>query len=267
MACPTCGATDARTQILPGYWRCESLAELAPLVGVPVSASGSSPLAARGRSGKRCGTVYIQTRNDNSGPEACRCGQPAVGECSECTDVVCGEHSDLWRGWRVCDRDLANARVRAWATERRAWEAAEGDRRWRRNTLLELSDADALWMLYVQEPRSEQEIRSAERTLRRLPPDAFTHVALDVLPDVTPPVKARRSGLHRPSGWPFAGVDYHDRSWFMTPKGEWFRSGGYGRSGAEQGHCGRRVRFDYTEKRAVIYEMSWQQSMNNGIAG
>jgi hypothetical protein len=72
-------------------------------------------------------------------------------------------------------------------------------------------------------------------------------------------MKARRTHLRRRSGWPFAGEDYHDRSWFLSTSGTWYRSGSYGESGAEQGYSGRKIRFDETEKRAVIYDMAWQQ--------
>ncbi|WP_448625865.1 hypothetical protein [Geodermatophilus sp. URMC 64] len=264
MPCPTCGATDARTQLLPGYWRCDAVAAVDQLVGV----GGAQPAA-----GARCGTIYLQARADDSGPALCRCGEPALGECSECTRLVCGDHSDLWRGWRVCDRDLARARMQeraaAAAEEHRIREAvaaAEAERHRQRNTRLELSAEDALWLLYVDEPRTEQEIRSAADVLRRLPAAEFTALCLAVLPQICDKVKTRRSGLHRLSGWPFAGPDYHDRSWFLTAKGDWYRSGSYGESGAEQGHRGRKVRFDDTEKRAIVYEMAWQQSVDSGVA-
>jgi hypothetical protein len=181
---------------------------------------------------------------------------------------VCGDHSALWRGWRVCDRDLATARLRASRREaeeerraKEAAEAAEAERLRRRTTMLDLTDEEALWLLYVQDPRTEQELRSAVHVLRGVPTEEFTALCLYVLPTVTTPVKTRRSGLRRLSGWAFAGPHYHDRSWFLTRKGDWYRSGSYGESGAEQGHRGRKVRLDDTEKRAIIYDMSWQHSM------
>lgn len=205
--------------------------------------------------------------------QACRCGAPPVGECSECERPVCDEHSELWRGWRVCDRDLADARIRARAAaaeeERRAREAAaaaEAERERRRRTLLDLSPEDALWTLYVEEPRTEQEVRSAAHVLRRLSPEAFTRLCLDELPEIDEPMKGRRSRLRRLRGWPFAGPDYHDRSWFLTRSGDWYRSGSYGDAGAEQGHFGRKVRLDDTEKRAIVYELSWQQERNGFLA-
>ena len=265
MPCPACGA-DARTQLLPGYWRCDAVIGVEALVGAV--SDGTAPA-----DGTRCGTVYLQTRTDDDGPAICRCGDPAVGECSECTRLVCADHSDLWNGWRVCDRDLAAARMKAHAAElaeqRRLQEvaaAAEAERQRQRATLLDLTPAEALELLYVHQPRTEQQIRSAETVLRPVPADAFTQLCLEVLPRIGERAKTRRRGLRRLSGWPFAGPDYHDRSWFLTAKGEWYRSGSYGQSGAEDGHRGTKVRFDNTEKRAVVYEMSWQQQVDNGVA-
>jgi hypothetical protein len=268
MPCPTCGTTDARTQVLPGYWRCDAVVDVDRLVGAPPA--GGPPTAAPASPGTRtCGTNYVELTTGALESQACRCGLPPIGECSECGRAVCEEHSTLWRGWRVCDRDLANARMRARAAavaeERRAREAAaaaEAERQRQRTTLLEMTDEEALWLLYVPEPRTEQEIRSAVHALHRVPADEFTQLCVYVLDHVQPKVKTRRRGLRRLSGWPFAGPQYHDRSWFLTAKGEWYRSGSYGHSGAEQGHRGKRVRLDDTEKRAVIYDMSWQQSQS-----
>ncbi|MGY1805877.1 hypothetical protein ACI8AF_00740 [Blastococcus sp. SYSU D00669] len=266
MPCPTCGTTSPRTQLLPGYWRCDALVGADQLVG---AGSSSTP----GAEPRTCGAIYLQTRTDDSGPQNCRCGERAVGECAECTRLVCADHSDLWQGWRVCDRDLATARMKARAAalaeERRLQEAAaaaEAERRRLRSTFLDLSPAQALKLLYVAQPRTEQEIRSADNVLRRLSASAFTRLCLDVLPTLSATEKTRRSGLRRLSGWAFAGPDYHDRSWFLTAKGDWYRSGSYGVAGAEQGHRGEKVSFDDTEKRAVIYELGWQQSVDSGVA-
>ncbi|RZU34076.1 hypothetical protein BKA19_3830 [Blastococcus saxobsidens] len=264
MPCPSCGATDARTQILPGYWRCDALVP----AGRP-AAVGDATASVATVTETRCGKVYIQTRDDGPGSARCRCGDPAVGECTECSRMVCADHSDLWQGWRVCDRDLALARVRARsaaaAEERRREEeaaAAEAERLRQRTTLLELADEDAVWILYARdEKRTEQEIRSAAHTLRRLTAAEFTDVCLYLLPYAREPHK-QRNGLTSLSGWIFTGSGYHGRSWFLTRKGEWHRSA---TAGTEQGHSWKKVRFDDVEKRAVIDEMSWQQSLDSGL--
>ncbi|TFV62784.1 UNVERIFIED_ORG: hypothetical protein E4P37_16365 [Bacillus sp. AZ43] len=265
MPCPTCGATDARTQILPGYWRCDAAARAGQLVGGPAPANAPTGAAQP----SRCGTIYLQTRLEEGA--ACRCGDPAIGECTECTRAVCGDHSTLWQGWRVCDRDLANARVRsraaAVAEERRREAeaaAAEAERHRQRTTLLQLGEEDAVWILYADDaPRTEQEIRSAVHVLRGLTAEEFTDACLYLLRQARRP-ETRRTGLTRLTGWAFEGPDYHGRSWFLTRKGAWHRSGAYGTTASEQGRW-RKIRFDDVEKRAVIDEMSWQQSVDSGL--
>ncbi|MGY2002816.1 hypothetical protein [Blastococcus sp. SYSU DS1024] len=264
MPCPSCGATATRTQILPGYWRCDAdvrIDHLVPAGAEPTAVP--SPVETR-----RCGTVYIQTRDDDA-TATCRCGEPAIGECTECTRAVCADHSDLWQGWRVCDRDLANARLRARAAaaaeEKRREEeaaAAEAERLRQRTTLLELADEDALWLLYARdEQRTEQEVRSAVHVLRRLTAAQFTDVCLYLLPYAREP-ETRRTGLTRLTGWAFEGPDYHGRSWFLTRKGEWHRGGAFG---DEQRRRWKDVRFDDVEKRAVIDELAWQQSIDSRL--
>jgi hypothetical protein len=257
--------------MMPGFWRCDAVVEIAPLVAAPAVVGSPAPATAERPRTRRCGTVYQYSPAEDG--VACRCGQPSVGECSECDRAVCEEHSDLWRGWRVCDRDLAKARMRARATameeERQAQAAAaaaEAERLRQRTTVLELSDEEALWLLYVPEPRTEQEIRSAVHVLQRVPADEFTELCLYVLSHSAPPAKSRQRGLRRVEGWPFAGPDYHDRSWFLTRKGDWYRTGSYGKADADHGAKATKVRLDDTEKRAVIYEMSWQQSIDSGVA-
>jgi hypothetical protein len=161
------------------------------------------------------------------------------------------------------------ARAREAAEERRAAEeaaAAEAERIRRRTTLLHLTEEEALWLLYVPEQRTEQEIRSAVHVLQRVPADEFTELCTYVLSHSAPCAKSRQRGLRRVEGWPFSGPHYHNRSWFLTRKGDWFRTGSYGKSGADDSHKATKVRLDDTEKRAVIYEMSWQQSIDSGVA-
>jgi predicted nucleic acid-binding protein len=267
MTCPTCGTADARTQILPGYWRCEAVVRAADLVP-----AGPAAAAEDVAEPDRCGAVYFQAPDTATDPTLCRCGDPSVGECAECTRPVCADHSDLWLGWRVCDRDLANARLRAKAAaaeeeRRRAAEAAaaEAERERQRSTLLELTAEEALWLLLPQGgPRSDQQLRSAVAVLRRLTAEEFTATCLDVHPRAAE-AETRRNGLTRLSGWAFDGPDYHGRSWFLTRKGDWYRSGAYGSTATDGKRC-RSVRFDDVEKRAVIDEMAWQQRIDSGLS-
>lgn len=180
---------------------------------------------------------------------------------------MCADHSTLWRGWRVCDRDLAEGQERsrrqAEEEERRvkaAAAAAKAEAERLRNTPLDLTPEQALELLYLQEPRTEQEVRSAVHVLRRVPSARFTELCLTVLPHLSR--RTRNRGFFRRSGWAFAGEHFHDRSWFLSRGGTWYRSGSYGDAGAEQGYSGRKVRIDDTEKRAIIYDMAWQQERN-----
>jgi len=255
--------------MMPGFWRCDAVVEIPWPVAAPAVVGAAAPATAERPRTRRCATVYPYSPAEDG--VSCRCGLPSVGECSECDRAGCEEHSDLWRGWRVCDRDLAKARMRARATaiaeERQAQEAAaalEAERLRRRTAVLELSEEEALWLLYVPEPRTEQEIRSAVNVLQRVPADQFTELCLYVLDHSAPSAKSRQRGLRRVEGWPFAGPDYHDRSWFLTRKGDWYRTGSYGT--ADSGKATKVRRLDDTEKRAVIYEMSWQQSIDSGVA-
>ncbi|WP_137160391.1 hypothetical protein [Blastococcus sp. CCUG 61487] len=185
---------------------------------------------------------------------------------------MCADHSDLWLGWRVCDRDLANARLRARraaAEEERRREqeaaAAEAERERQRTTLLELAEEDSAWLLYVHDgPRTDQEIRSAVHTLRGLTAEESTALWLHVLPHASEP-ETRRQGLTRLAGWAFEGADYHGRSWFLTRKGDWYRSGSYGAT-ATEGDRWKKVRFDDVEKRAVIDELAWQKRVDSGLS-
>src|SRR3954465_6802114 len=148
MPCPSCGASDARSRMMPGFWRCDAVIDVEHLVAAPAVAGPPMPPAApRARSSRRGGTVYPYSPAEHG--VLCRCGLPSVGECSECERAVCGEHSDLWRGWRGWDGDLAKARMRSRAAaleeERRIQEAAaaaEAERLRQRTTLLELSEEE-----------------------------------------------------------------------------------------------------------------------------
>jgi hypothetical protein len=157
------------------------------------------------------------------------------------------------------------SRAAALAEERRREEekaAAEAERHRQRTQLLELADEDAVWILYARDAkRTEQEIRSAVRALRDLTAAEFTDVCLYLLPYARE-VEKRRAGVTRMTGWAFEGADYHGRSWFLTGKGEWHRSGAYGASEAARW---KKIRFDDVEKRAVIDELAWQQTVDSDL--
>lgn len=209
-------------------------------------------------------------RSGSPAPDACRCGAAPIGECSECLRPVCDQHSQLWRGWRVCDRDVADARIKAQLRlaeeERRTREAlaaAAAERERQRHTLLELSPEEALEILYAQDRPTEQEIRSAVHVLLRLRLEEFTPVCLDVLRELCRPEKGHRRRVRRVRGWSFAGPHHDQRAWFLARSGHWYRSGSYGHSGARAGGGDtRRIRLDPTERRAIVHELAAQQEFN-----
>ena len=58
---------------------------------------------------------------DATGPAKCKCGTYAIGECAECGVSVCGDHSAVHEGRRLCI-ELANPLVTKAALERqRQW--------------------------------------------------------------------------------------------------------------------------------------------------
>src|SRR4051812_50147316 len=97
--------------MMPGFWRCAAVIEIKPLVSTTAAVGAAAPTTAERPRTRRCATVYPYSPAEDG--VTCRCGLPSVGECSECDRAVCEEHSDLWRGWRVCDRDLAQGPGRA----------------------------------------------------------------------------------------------------------------------------------------------------------
>ena len=127
VACPRCGGTS-RVPLAPGYWRCAS-----EVVDI---ASGSE----NGRRGRitslearpECGCTYQDSAESQSSP-SCYCGTFAVGTCTDCGMMVCGDHSALlgdrrlctehWRAHthRIATERLANERLGR-DTAHRAWQ-------------------------------------------------------------------------------------------------------------------------------------------------
>jgi hypothetical protein len=115
MACPTCGGS-AREPIAPGYWRCSSeLIEVTETGGPGLTNPMAGPGVIRHERVVKCGTTYHE--GGGGSVEACACGTFSIGHCIECGINVCGDHSGLFKGSRLCDEHL------------RAANAAESERR------------------------------------------------------------------------------------------------------------------------------------------
>jgi hypothetical protein len=98
MTCPLCGG-DARSPIAPGYWRCANLVEEEELAG---TAGAVDPWLRPTviRSMRECGNEYAEGTG-MPGP-ICACGTFAIGLCKECSRPICGIHSGMWEGVRLC---------------------------------------------------------------------------------------------------------------------------------------------------------------------
>lgn len=54
--------------------------------------------------------------------QTCRCGTFSIGRCTECGAPVCGDHSGLFKGSRLCDKHLGAAEEAESARRRQAVE-------------------------------------------------------------------------------------------------------------------------------------------------
>jgi hypothetical protein len=98
MPCPRCHG-DAREPIAPGFWRCTTVrTELVPLGPHP-----GRPGIVQQERRVVCGTEYQQ----GGATAACACGTFAIGQCTACGRPVCGYHSALVAGRRLCADELA----------------------------------------------------------------------------------------------------------------------------------------------------------------
>jgi hypothetical protein len=131
MACPVCGGT-ARSPIAPGYWRCITLVEKEELAGTAGAADpwlGPTII----RSMRECGHEYAEIGAGMHG-SVCTCGTFAIGLCKECSRPICGTHSGMWEGVRLCGdhlRERQRGRDEQFRREQQALLAADGER-WER---------------------------------------------------------------------------------------------------------------------------------------
>ncbi len=121
MPCPKCNGSE-RESLESGVWRCTSPRVIIREVGGP---GLTNPLAGPGvlRHEEKipCGAEYAE-----AGPGAflvCACRTVAIGLCAACGVPVCGLHSELCAGRRLCEAD--NPRLRAEARRIDVTERAE----------------------------------------------------------------------------------------------------------------------------------------------
>lgn len=120
--CPKCGGQQRR-QLAPGYWECQTDVLIPGMVPSPTGALLPGPLNAT------CGHRY-QEGGERVGDAQCYCGTFAIGTCKRCGRAVCGDHSLLWDGARLCPGcDRAAASEELSARERQVEAANEEGRR------------------------------------------------------------------------------------------------------------------------------------------
>ena len=121
MACPHCGGSE-REPIAPGYWRCTSShttagMQVGPMPGTPQWAGIVGPQLTRGF--VVCGHEYQEAAPAGGDASAmCECGTFAIGQCAECSRPVCGSHSKLVDGRRLCEADVADHAAETQAAQR-----------------------------------------------------------------------------------------------------------------------------------------------------
>lgn len=116
-----CGASS-RDQIAPGFWECTGLikwTEYVPAPGVPPMFNQTVPV----ERSRVCANRYHEADSQPSGAAQCACRTYAIGTCAQCDRPVCGDHSRMSDGSRVClDCLTAQKEAKEQAERQRALE-------------------------------------------------------------------------------------------------------------------------------------------------
>jgi len=95
--CPICGGSE-RIGIAPGYWECRS----SWLAGMQGHGSRQTPIFQ---------TCLARYHDEGKLPSVkCGCRTFAIGTCTDCDSPVCGDHSALYLGLRLCGSCLDSRR-------------------------------------------------------------------------------------------------------------------------------------------------------------
>lgn len=107
MSCPVCGGSS-REAIAPNYWRCTHQLERSVLLGVQAVGPIQQPVYDTVR--EPCGNEYHEGAPPAPSSPMCKCGTFAIGQCTECHEWRCGDHSSTRYGPRLCGTHLARER-------------------------------------------------------------------------------------------------------------------------------------------------------------
>jgi hypothetical protein len=178
MACPTCGASNPRSPIAPGYWECrntitEMLTVMAPMLGRPWI---SEPQLQS--NSYKCGTRYHESEKGVSMGIDCFCGTSSIATCQVCGGRFCGDHSFLVGDRRICRNDLRRLREgeeaqKAAVNAQRIVEEAD----WSRG-FDPMGIQEALAVLITSDPVIRR-LNSAREALRPLNVQQFTTACID----------------------------------------------------------------------------------------
>lgn len=155
-ACPSCGSSDA-FQIAPNYFRCMGL--------VPPFSDAEPGEYVRCDYEFQAGGLTV-----TSAQPVCACGTFAVGRCHTCQRSVCGEHSAMFEGRRLC----ADHHYEALAPQR----AMEAKREQERSATWARESAER------QEFRERAEAEEARRKQWRARLNVFQALVLVAIPVV-----------------------------------------------------------------------------------
>ena len=101
MACPLCRGAS-RAPIAPGYWECQSIVTVPRIHQVPDQRILGGFLQQVVQESSRCGHRYAESVGLPAPGAVCGCGTFAIGLCADCSTPVCGDHSGVWGGNRLC---------------------------------------------------------------------------------------------------------------------------------------------------------------------
>ena len=121
MPCPTCGGNE-REPLAPTYWRCistvyETASQITQDYSTPPHLGIVRPY--QYQVARPCGEEYHEIGSFPVNLGLCKCNTWAIGLCSVDSEPVCGYHSSLVDGRRLCDqhgrehvRDVAQIKAR-----------------------------------------------------------------------------------------------------------------------------------------------------------
>lgn len=162
-----------------------------------------------------CGTRYQEETTAGESTALCSCGTFAIGICSDCHRLVCGECSGMHVSQRTCTACLEAIRQAEAEKQRRAEERAIAERVTWENEPLTLSRPQAFDILFIREA-DQREINSAVGCLESIEEPEFRELAIACLEAAGRPLKEET--LHDRSRGFLARLRSYRVWWFFAPR-------------------------------------------------